>query len=396
MAGALDGIRVLDFTQMMNGPMGTMLLADFGADVIKVEPPQGDTFRKTGETFLGDDAAYFLTMNRNKRSVVLDLNSDEGKRVARELAKQVDIVAVNFRPGVAEKLGITYEDLSADNPGLIYCQTTAFGTEGDDSTRPGMDPVIQALSGLMQLTGDEKTGPLKTGMPYCDLITPLLSTIGVMAALNARQKTGQGQRIDLSMMDATIYSMIPRDSYYFSTGDTPARMGNAHWQIVPYNTYETADKRHIMVIAHTDKFWRALAGALGATDLLEDERLASKEGRLANRQLVDEGLARAFATRPMAHWNKALLEAGTMFAPVATFEEVFADPRIQRDLIVELDHPRAGKFKLLANPLKLPGTPLRKVSRPPVLGEHTAEVLAEYGISLAAGDAPDALEATGT
>jgi CoA:oxalate CoA-transferase len=382
MAGALDGIKVLDFTQMMNGPFGTMLLSDFGADVIKVEPPEGDTFRHTGDTKIGDDAAYFLTMNRNKRSVVLDLTTDEGKRVARELARQVDIVAVNYRPGIAEKLGITYEILSAENPGLIYCQTTAFGVEGKDARRPGMDPVIQALSGLMQLTGDDKTGPLKTGMPYADLITPFLSTVGVLAALHARTKTGRGQRIDLSMIDATIYSMIPRDSYYFSTGDTPARLGNAHWEIVPYNTYETADKRHVMIIAHTDKFWQALCGALGADDLLADRRLDKKEGRLAHREIVDAGLARAFAKQDLAYWNKALLEAGTMFAPVATFDEVFADPRIQRDLVVELDHPRAGKFKLLANPLKLSDTPLRQIKRPPVLGEHTEEVLAEYGIAL--------------
>lgn len=382
MAGALDGIRVLDFTQMMNGPMGTMLLADFGADVIKVEPPQGDTFRKTGETFIGDDAAYFLTMNRNKRSIVLDLTTPEGQRVARELARHVDIVAVNFRPGIAEKLGITYEILSAENPRLIYCQTTAFGTEGDDSRRPGMDPVIQALSGLMQLTGDDKTGPLKTGMPYADLITPLLSTIGVMAALEARHKTGKGQRVDLSMLDATIYSMIPRDSYYFSTGETPGRLGNAHWQIVPYNTYETSDGRHMMVIAHTDKFWKALAGALGADELLADTRLDNKEGRLAHREVVDAGLAKAFARHDLAHWNKVLLEAGTMFAPVATFDEVFSDPRIKRDLVVELDHPRAGKFKLVANPLKLSDTPLREISRPPVLGEHTEDILAEYGLTL--------------
>ncbi len=382
MAGALDGIRVLDFTQMMNGPMGTMLLADFGADVIKVEPPQGDTFRKTGETFIGDDAAYFLTMNRNKRSIVLDLTTADGQRVARELARHVDIVAVNFRPGIAEKLGITYEILSAENPGLIYCQTTAFGQEGENASRPGMDPVIQALSGLMQLTGDDKTGPLKTGMPYADLITPLLSTLGVMAALRARDKTGKGQRVDLSMIDATIYSMIPRDSYYFTTGETPGRLGNAHWQIVPYNTYETADARHIMVIAHTDKFWRVLAGTLGADELLADERLATKEGRLAHRAIVDEGLAKAFARKDLAYWNKALLDAGAMFAPVCTFDEVFSDPRIQRDLVVELDHPRAGKFKLVANPLRLSETPLRKIGRPPVLGEHTGEVLAEFGIAL--------------
>jgi CoA:oxalate CoA-transferase len=210
-----------------------------------------------------------------------------------------------------------------------------------------------------------------------------------MAAIEARHKTGRGQRVDLSMIDATIYSMIPRDSYYFSTNETPGRLGNAHWQIVPYNTYETSDGRHMMVIAHTDKFWRALAGALGADELLADSRLDNKEGRLAHREVVDSGLARAFAKHDLAHWNKVLLEAGTMFAPVATFDEVFSDPRIQRDLVVELDHPRAGKFKLVANPLKLSDTPLRKISRPPVLGEHTDDVLAEFGIAPVADEEED-------
>lgn len=389
MAGALDGIKVLDFTQMMNGPFGTMLLSDFGADIIKVEPPAGDTFRHTGETKIGDDAAYFLTMNRNKRSIVLDLTKPEDQAVARQLAAQVDIICENFRPGVAEKLGITYEILGKDNPGLIYCSTTAFGREGADSKRPGMDPVVQALSGIMQLTGDDKTGPLKTGMPYADLITPLLSTIGVMAALNARNKTGKGQRVDLSMIDATIFSMIPRDSYYFSTGDTPARLGNAHWQIVPYNTYETADGRHMMVIAHTDKFWKVLSTAVEAHDLAADPKLATKEGRFQHREIVEAGLRDAFIKQPVAHWNEVLLKAGAMFSPVATFDEVFLDDRVQRDLVVEIDHPTAGKFKLVRNPLKLSDTPLREVGRPPVLGEHTAEVLAEYGITLAR-DAKDA------
>jgi crotonobetainyl-CoA:carnitine CoA-transferase CaiB-like acyl-CoA transferase len=386
MAAALEGLRVLDFTQMMNGPFGTMLLADFGAQVIKVEPPAGDTMRKTGETFIGDDAAYFLTLNRNKRSIVLDLTTPEGQAIARKLAAQVDIVAENFRPGVAEKLGITYEILSAENPRLIYCSTSAFGREGSDSARPGMDPVVQAMSGIMQLTGDDKTGPLKTGMPYADLITPLLSTIGVLAAVEARHKTGRGQRVDLSMIDATIFSMIPRDSYYFTTGETPGRLGNAHWQIVPYNTYQTADHRHVMVIAHTDKFWRVLSTAVGADDLAADKRLDTKEGRLAHRDIVDAGLAQAFAKHPLEYWNKVLLEAGAMFAPVATFPEIFEDPRVARDLVVEVDHPRAGKFKLVANPLKLSDTPVREVGRPPVLGEHTGEVLEEYGISVGANE----------
>jgi crotonobetainyl-CoA:carnitine CoA-transferase CaiB-like acyl-CoA transferase len=384
MSSALEGLRVLDFTQMMNGPFGTMLLADFGADVIKVEPPEGDTMRKTGETFLGDDAVYFLTLNRNKRSIVLDLNTPEGRQTAHRLAAQVDIVVENFRPGVAEKLGIGYDVLQPLNPRLIYCSTSAFGREGPDSKRPGMDPVVQAMSGIMQLTGDERSGPLKTGMPYADLITPLLSTIGVMAALQARHRTGRGQRVDLSMIDATIFSMIPRDAYYFATGETPGRVGNAHWQIVPYNTYETSDGRHIMIIAHTDKFWRTLAGALEAPELLADERLATKEGRLAHREIVDSGVAAGFKRRPMAYWNQKLLESGVMFSPVLSFPEVFEDPRVQRDLVVEVDHARAGKFKLITNPIRLSETPPSTHRAPPILGEHTLEVLQQFGLTDAA------------
>jgi crotonobetainyl-CoA:carnitine CoA-transferase CaiB-like acyl-CoA transferase len=387
MSSALKGIRVLDFTQMMNGPFGTMLLGDFGADVIKVEPPGGDTMRKTGETFLGDDAVYFLTLNRNKRSVVLDLATEAGQRTAQELVKYMDIVVENFRPGIAEKLGISYETLSAINPKIIYCSTSAFGREGADSMRPGMDPVVQAMSGIMQITGDERTGPLKTGMPYADLITPLLSTIGVLAALQSRNTTGLGQRVDLSMIDATIFSMIPRDAYYFATGETPGRIGNAHWQIVPYNTYETGDGRHVMVIAHTDKFWRVLAGAVGAQELLADTKLASKDGRLANREIVDTGLAAAFKKQPLEYWNKKLHEAGAMFSPVQTFPEVFEDARVQRDLVHELDHPTAGKFKVVVNPIQLSGTPISAPRPPPTLGQHTAEVLAEFGLAAPPGPA---------
>lgn len=381
MSSALEGLKVLDFTQMMNGPFGTMLLADFGADVIKVEPPAGDTMRLTGETFLGDDAVYFLTLNRNKRSVVLDLTTPEGQHTAQEMAKQVDIVVENFRPGVAEKLGISYETLSSLNPRLIYCSTSAFGRTGPDSIRPGMDPVVQAMSGIMQLTGDEQTGPLKTGMPYSDLITPLLSTIGVLAAIQSRNKTGRGQRVDLSMLDATIFSMIPRDAYYFATGETPGRIGNAHWQIVPYNTYRTSDDRHVMVIAHTDKFWRVLAAAVGADELLADERLKTKDGRLAHRDIVDAGLAEAFAKQPLAHWNEKLLEAQAMFSPVLNFQEVFEDPRVQKDLVEELDHPTAGKFKVVTNPIRLSETPTSIRRPPPTIGQHTDEVLREFGLA---------------
>jgi CoA:oxalate CoA-transferase len=381
MTDALQGIRVLDFTQMMNGPFGTMMLADFGADVVKVEPPEGDTMRRTGETFLGDDAVYFLTLNRNKRSIVIDLATEAGKQLVLDLVPHFDIVVENFRPGVAEKLGLAYERLSAVNPRIIYCSTSAFGRVGPDAKRPGMDPVVQALSGIMQLTGDVDTGPLKTGMPYADLITPLLSTIGVLAALQARNVTGRGQRVDLTMLDATIFSMIPRDAFYFATGETPGRIGNAHWQIVPYNTYPTADGRDIMVIAHTDKFWRTLATAVDAADLLADQRLATKEGRLEYRSVVDAGLKKAFLRHKLAYWQEVLLKAETMFAPVLTFPEVFEDPRVQRDLVIEMDHPTAGRFKLIKNPLNLSDTPTRTTRPPPTIGQHTQEILAEFGLA---------------
>jgi len=379
--GALEGVRVLDFTQMMNGPFSTMLLADFGADVIKVEPPEGDTMRKTGETFLGEDAVYFMTLNRNKRSIVADLTSEGGRQIVYKLVSQVDIVVENFRPGVAEKLGIAYETLKELNPRLIYCTTSAFGRTGPDRIRPGMDPVVQAMSGIMQLTGDDKTGPLKTGMPYSDLITPLLSTIGILSALQARNRTGRGQLVELSMLDATIFSMIPRDAYYFTTGETPGRIGNAHWQIVPYNTYATSDGRHIMIIAHTDKFWRTLADALDAPELLADERLATKEGRLKHREAVDEGVAAAFLKQPLAYWDEKLRSAGVMYSPVLTFPEVFEDPRVQRDLVVEVEHPSAGKFKLITNPIRLSEHPPSTRRAPPVLGQHTEEILAEFGLA---------------
>ncbi|WP_326522856.1 CaiB/BaiF CoA transferase family protein [Sphingomonas sp.] len=382
MTAALDGITVLDFTQMMNGPFGTLMLADYGADVIKVEPPTGDTMRKTGETFIGDDAAFFMTLNRNKRSVVLDLSQEADRAKALALAAKVDVVVENFRPGVAEKLGIAYEDIKRVNPEVVYCSTSAFGREGADARRPGMDPVVQALSGIMQLTGDERTGPLKTGMPYCDLITPLLSTIGLMAALYHKKATGKGQYVELSMIDATIFSMLPRDAYYFATGgETPGRIGNAHWQIVPYNTYETSDDRHMMIIAHTDKFWRELCTAVGADELGADPRLEKKAGRLEHRELVDTGLAAIFKSNTLDYWNDKLDGAGIMYAPVLSFPEVFEDERVKRDLVIELDNPKANKIKVIRNPVKLSLTPPTTRRPFPVLGEHTDEVLREFGLA---------------
>ncbi|OGK82303.1 MAG: alpha-methylacyl-CoA racemase [Candidatus Rokubacteria bacterium GWC2_70_16] len=373
--GPLEGIRVLDFTQMMAGPLCAMLLGDLGADVIKIEPPEGDAIRRTGDTFLGGETESFLSFNRNKRSVVLDLKAEAGREAGRGLAAGADVVLENFRPGSAERLGVGYEVLRALNPRLVYCSISGFGREGADRARPALDPVIQAMSGIMQLTGSDETGPLRTGFPFSDLVTPLLATIGVLAALRVRERTGRGQRVDLSMLDATIFGMMPRDAYFFATGRTPSRLGNEHYQIAPWNTYATADGRYLMVVAHTEKFWHALITALAAPELGADPRFLSNADRVRNRTALNARLAAAFRTASLDEWTPRLTAAGVLFAPVRSFPEVFSDPRVRREMLVELDHPTAGRITVLANPLRFSETPATVRRCPPRLGEHTAEVL---------------------
>jgi crotonobetainyl-CoA:carnitine CoA-transferase CaiB-like acyl-CoA transferase len=372
---ALGGLKVLDFTQMMTGPFATMMLGDSGADVLKVEQPEGDPFRRSGETTLGGDGAFFLGVNRNKRSIVLDLKTDEGRAAARALAAEADVLIENFRPGLTERAGLGYEALKEINPRLIYCSISGFGREGADRNRPALDMVIQAVSGVMQVTGTETSGPLKTGFPFSDLVTALIATIGVLTALQARERTGAGQRVDLSMLDASIFSQVPRDVYFDLTGVTPTRMGNQHWDIVPNNTYTTADDRQIMIITINDKFWQILCDALGESGWKTDPRYATKDARLANRALIDESLARAFAEHDLAHWDKALAEAGAIYGAVRTWPEVFSDPHVVENLLRTLHHPKGGAFKVINNPLKFSDTPTQIRLAPPLLGEHTDAVL---------------------
>ena len=373
--GPLEGIRVLDFTQMMAGPLCAMLLGDLGADVIKIEPPEGDAIRRTGDTFLGGETESFLSFNRNKRSVVIDLKAEAGQEAGRGLAAGADVVLENFRPGSAERLGVGYETLRALNPRLVYCSISGFGREGADRARPALDPVIQAMSGIMQLTGSDETGPLRTGFPFSDLVTPLFATIGVLAALRVRERTGRGQRVDLSMLDATIFGMMPREAYFFATGRTPSRLGNEHYQIAPWNTYETADGRYMIVVAHTEKFWHALLTALDAPELGADPRFLSNADRVRNRTALNARLAAAFRAVSLDEWTPRLTAAGVLFAPVRSLPEVFSDPRVRREMLVELDHPTAGRITVLANPLRFSETPATVRRCPPRLGEHTAEVL---------------------
>lgn len=377
MTTALHGIKVVDFSQMMAGPLCTMLLGDYGADVIKVEPPQGDSIRKTGDVLIGGETEYFLSLNRNKRSIVLDLKTEEGLDHALELLEDADILVENFRPGTADKLGIGYERVRKLNPRLIYCAMSGFGKDGPDRNRPALDPVIQAMSGMMQLTGTEETGPLRTGFALSDYVTPMFALAGILVALHARHASGRGQRIDLSMLDATIFSMIPREGYYFATGKTPARLGNQHYQIAPYNTYETADGRQIFVLAHNEKFWRSLVHALDDATLAADARFRSNEGRTEHREALNALLQRLFKQDTAAAWSQRLSQAGVLFSLVRTLEEVFDDPQVQASMVSQVEHPAAGTVRLLSNPVKLSGNPADIRHYPPRLGEHTDEVLRE-------------------
>jgi len=388
-AGPLHGVRVVDLSQMMAGPLCSMVLGDLGADVIKVEPPEGDALRRTGDTVRGGETDYMLSLSRNKRSVVVDLKAAGGRSVVHALAATADVVLENFRPGTAERLGVDYERLAALNPRLIYCSISGFGRDGADAGRPALDPVIQAVSGLMQLTGTPATGPLKTGFPFADFATPLLATIGILAALHARAGTGRGQRIDLSMVDAAIFATIAREGYYFATGQTPARLGNEHYQLAPYNTYETADGRHVMVVAHTDKFWRALLTGLGEPALAGDPRFTTNADRVRHRDALNAALGARFRTAPLAEWLRRLDAASAIFAPVRTWDEVFGDPRVRREMLATVAHPTAGAITVLRNPLRLSGTPASVRRAPPRLGEHTAEVLAELAAARAAIAPPE-------
>ncbi|MGT2434036.1 CaiB/BaiF CoA transferase family protein (plasmid) [Cupriavidus basilensis] len=381
----LNGLRVLDLTQMVAGPLCTMLLGDLGADVIKVEPPSGDTSRNIGVNRDCGESDYFLSLNRNKRSVVLDLKTPQGVATLKTLAAISDVVVENFRPGTLEKLGVGYDTLRELNPGLIYCAMSGFGQSGPYRDRPALDPVVQAMSGVMQLTGTEESGPLKTGVLISDFVPPLFGTIGVIAALYARAATGIGQRVDVAMLDATVFSMVPREGYYFSTGKTPERSGNAHYQLAPWNAYRTSDDRYLMVVAHTEKYWRALLGAVDRERLVDDPRFLSNSLRMENRAALDAELASAFADDTLVNWSARLTAADVLFAPVRDFEEVFNDPVVKETIIEHVEHPTAGTISVLRNPIKLSSCTPSIRRPPPLLGEHTEEVLAEL---LSKGAAP--------
>ncbi|AXB44954.1 CaiB/BaiF CoA transferase family protein [Amycolatopsis albispora] len=377
----LDGLRVVDLSRILAGPYCTQYLGEMGAEVIKVEPPgHGDDTRNWGPPFVGasDEAVYFLAANRNKRGIVLDLKSERGQEAVRRLVARADVLVENFRPGTLERWGLGYDTLSELNPRLIHVSITGFGQTGPYRDRPGYDLIAQGMGGVMGLTGEPDGPPAKVGLPVADLNAGTWAIIGVLMALQARHSTGRGQYLDVSLMDAQLAWHIYAAGAYFYDKKRPERMGSAHPSIVPYQAYPTADG-WLNVAVGSEKLWRAFRELLGLAD---DPRFATNALRAEHRDELNERITAVMRTRPSAEWLKKFDETSIPAGPINTIDEVYEDPWAEeREQIVRLPHPSVGTYYGTGFPVKASETPAAPSSAPPLLGQHTAEVLAELGYS---------------
>ena len=375
--GLLDDICVLDLSRVLAGPYCTMLLADYGADVIKIEEPEhGDGTRSWGPPWVGDQSAYFLAANRGKRSLTVNLKHAAGLAIVRQLAAQSDVVIENFKVGGAAKLGLDYATLAAANPRLVYCSLTGYGQTGPYRDRAGYDFIIQAQGGLMSITGSPEGEPSKVGVAIVDISAGLFAATAILAALHERSRSGLGQYIDVALLDAQVAWLANVAQNYLATGQTPGRYGNAHPSIVPYEPLPTADG-HVAVAVGSDDQYRRLCVAAGRPDLWEDERFRTNAGRVVHRAVLIPLLCALFQTRSTQAWVTKLLEIGVPVGEINTVAQALEDPQVQaRAMVRTVDHPTAGAINVLGPVPKFSRSELT-VSAPPPLGFHTAEVLRE-------------------
>jgi len=398
----LHGLRVLDLSRVLAGPWAGQLLADLGADVIKVERPgAGDDTRGWGPPYLKDEAggdtseaAYFLCANRNKRSVAIDIATAEGQALVRRLAQKADVLLENFKVGGLAQYGLDWKSLETLNPRLVYCSITGFGQTGPYAPRAGYDFLIQGMGGLMSVTGradgEEGAGPQKVGVALTDIMTGLYATIAVQAALAERERSGRGQHIDLALLDVQVACLANQASNYLAGQVLPRRMGNAHPNIVPYQDFPTADGDMILAVGNDTQFARLCAVA-GHAEWAADARFATNAARVANRGVLVPLLRQATVMRTTREWVAALEAAGVPCGPINRLDEVFADPQVvSRGMRIEMPHPQAGRVPLVANPIRLSASPVSYRHAPPLLGQHTDEVLAQW-LNDDPGDAAPAL-----
>lgn len=398
MKGPLDGLTVFDLTRILAGPHCTQILGDLGAEIVKVERPKlGDDTRNFAPPYLPNadgkdsgESAYFAGTNRNKRSITLNLGDPEGQAIAKRMIAKSDILAENFKTGTLAKYGLGYDDLKDDFPRLIYCSVTGFGHTGPYADRPAYDALIQAMGGVMSLTGEPDGEPMKVGVSIADLMAGMYASVAILAAVRHQHATGEGQHIDIGMLDAHVAWLANQGMNYLATGENPDRLGNQHPNIVPYQVMPSSDGYFVVSVGNDPTFERFCKVA-GCEELLEDARFNKAVARVRNRDAVTETLNGITRTRPTAWWIENLEKSQVGCGPINTLAKVFDDPQVQaREMVVEMAHPATGgkPAKLIASPIKMSGTPVSYRRSPPTLGQHTEEVLDEYlGMSAAEIDA---------
>lgn len=379
MAGPLEGVKILDLSWVLSGPFSTMVLGDLGAEIIKLERPQtGDLARGNGP-FLNGESSYFMSINRGKKSMTIDLQSDRGKELFLELVKKVDVLVENFVPGTMKRLGLDYEIVKEQNPGIIYASISGFGQTGPDSQTRALDIVIQAMGGIMSITGEPDGPPVKPGASMGDITAGLFTAVGILSALHERNKSGVGQAIDISMLDCQMSILENAFGRYFATGEVPQRIGSRHPVFTPFQSFETKDGSIVVaMVGGVRNQWPLFCAIIGRLDLMDDERYLTGEQRTDHYAELEPILSEAMKTKNTAEWLKELTEVGIPCGPINTIDMVAAHPQVQyREMITEVPHPRLGKVKIINSPVKLSRTPVNISQSAPDLGQDTADLLSE-------------------
>ncbi len=380
---ALEGVRVLDLTRALAGPFCTLMLGDYGADVIKIElPGSGDDTRTWGPPFIGDESAYFLSINRNKRSLTLNFREPKAVEVFLKLAKDADVIVENFTPGVMHRLGIDYGTVKEVNPGIIFCSISGFGQTGPYQARPAYDQIMQGISGLMSITGEPAGEPEKIGIAVTDIGAGMWAAFSVLAALRHRYETGDGQYIDIAMLDAQVAWLTYQAGYYFANNAPPQRLGKAHPTLVPYQGFMGSDGKYFNVAVGSERLWERFCQGVGREDLKDNPEYATNGDRVRNRGTIVPLLQEFFLKRPSVDWVADLQAVSVPAGPINDLADVFSDPQVlHREMFLEMPHPTLGSIKQTGLPLKFSVTPGGLDRHPPLLGEHNDEILAELGYS---------------